>query len=460
MISIFYADAASGSETLVTFILLNIAAAIFCIIFFPKLYKAKKFRESETGKEILSFLVKNNGISENEYLANFSSLDLTFRKVVKKLFFLSGLKKDYRYDSQRKIIWRTTYQGLNNDDKDSLHYYGLDTLRIVSKQKNDLENDSIIVTVVTNYLKQNPIGLADLEVACVLFMIRPYDLAVSFHIEENEYAKFLSKIFYSKNLSFDASHRRAYDKIIRESESIQAIKKLYDLLIQQNQIENTNFQFISFCWFCLLKRKELYSNSLKELSEEYQLDFTNKLEDSIIKLYKMGGENVANGVYSFVYVTNSDDSFLSTHFLCAENVKKIIVDYEQKQELSNLQSGKYRAKMISMTDVDLMNGVQFEEFVLSILERKGYKCALTKQSGDQGVDIIATKYSTKIAVQCKCYGEPVGNHAIMEVVAGSKLYKCNKTMVVTNNFFTKSAVELARANDVILWNRDELQKQI
>ena len=48
----------------------------------------------------------------------------------------------------------------------------------------------------------------------------------------------------------------------------------------------------------------------------------------------------------------------------------------------------------------------------------------------------------------------------MEAFAGSKYYKCNKALVVTNNYFTKGAIELAEANGVILWDRDELEKRL
>ena len=33
-------------------------------------------------------------------------------------------------------------------------------------------------------------------------------------------------------------------------------------------------------------------------------------------------------------------------------------------------------------------------------------------------------------------------------------------MVITNNYFTQQAIELAQVNDVILWDRYELKKQL
>lgn len=58
-----------------------------------------------------------------------------------------------------------------------------------------------------------------------------------------------------------------------------------------------------------------------------------------------------------------------------------------------------------------------------------------------------------MAIQCKCYNGVVGNHAIMEAFAGAKYYDENKVMVVTNSSFTKNAIELAKKNNVLLWDR-------
>ena len=83
-----------------------------------------------------------------------------------------------------------------------------------------------------------------------------------------------------------------------------------------------------------------------------------------------------------------------------------------------------------------------------------YKCKKTKASGDQGVDVLATKGDERIAIQAKCYMNGViGNHAVMEVVGGKKYYDATRCMVITNRTFTKSARELADKNNVTLWDR-------
>ena len=95
-----------------------------------------------------------------------------------------------------------------------------------------------------------------------------------------------------------------------------------------------------------------------------------------------------------------------------------------------------------------------------MLIKLNFTCENTKTTGDQGVDIIAMKDNNKIAIQAKCYSQPVGNHAIMEAIAGMKYYKANQCMVITNSTFTKAAKDLATANGVILWDRKILIEKL
>lgn len=52
------------------------------------------------------------------------------------------------------------------------------------------------------------------------------------------------------------------------------------------------------------------------------------------------------------------------------------------------------------------------------------------------------------------------NSAVQEAVVGKSYYHCDKVVVITNNYFTPSAKELAQSNDVILWDRDILKEKI
>ena len=108
-----------------------------------------------------------------------------------------------------------------------------------------------------------------------------------------------------------------------------------------------------------------------------------------------------------------------------------------------------------------MDGEEFEEFCAELLEKKGYKnVELTGKSHDKGVDIFADKNGVSYAIQCKCYSEPVGIKAVQEVYAGKDYYCCMVAVVMTNQVFTKSAIEFASRLNVLLWDGDVVSQFI
>ena len=104
--------------------------------------------------------------------------------------------------------------------------------------------------------------------------------------------------------------------------------------------------------------------------------------------------------------------------------------------------------------VDLMDGHDFENWCANALRDLGFvDVEVTAGSGDQGVDIVASKDGVKYAIQCKRYTSDLGNTPVQEVHAGKKIYRCHVSAVVTNRYFTSGAKELAEATGVLLWDR-------
>ena len=111
--------------------------------------------------------------------------------------------------------------------------------------------------------------------------------------------------------------------------------------------------------------------------------------------------------------------------------------------------------------INAMDGEEFERFCARLLMNSGYEdVSLTKGSGDQGIDIIAYRDGIKYGIQCKCYSSDIGNAAVQEVFAGKTFYKCNVGIVLTNQHFSPSAIQLAEANGIVLWGREFLLKLI
>lgn len=107
--------------------------------------------------------------------------------------------------------------------------------------------------------------------------------------------------------------------------------------------------------------------------------------------------------------------------------------------------------------IDNMEGHEFERFCAQLLRENGYeRVTVTKESGDQGIDIIAYKDGVKFGIQCKCYATDIGNKAVQEAYSGKAYYNCHVGVVLTNRYFTRSAVELAQKNGILLWDRSRL----
>jgi HJR/Mrr/RecB family endonuclease len=53
--------------------------------------------------------------------------------------------------------------------------------------------------------------------------------------------------------------------------------------------------------------------------------------------------------------------------------------------------------------VRYMSGPQLERFVADVLRGLGYRTTVLGDSGDQGVDVVATAGNERLAIQCKNY---------------------------------------------------------
>ncbi len=108
-----------------------------------------------------------------------------------------------------------------------------------------------------------------------------------------------------------------------------------------------------------------------------------------------------------------------------------------------------------------MEGHEFEYFCADLLKQKGFvEVEVTKGSGDYGIDILAEKDGVTYAVQCKCYTAPVGVKAIQEAYAGRDYYDRMVGAVMTNQYFTASAVEAAKKLKILLWDGGYLESMM
>lgn len=111
----------------------------------------------------------------------------------------------------------------------------------------------------------------------------------------------------------------------------------------------------------------------------------------------------------------------------------------------------------SMTAIDAMTGTEFENYVAARLRRAGWQVTFTSVTGDYGVDLIAERDGKSVAIQCKRHGNSVGVAAVQQVVAGARHHGCTKSIVVSNQEFTRAAKQLAFTHGCQLIGRRALQ---
>ncbi|OHU21361.1 restriction endonuclease [Mycobacteroides franklinii] len=115
-------------------------------------------------------------------------------------------------------------------------------------------------------------------------------------------------------------------------------------------------------------------------------------------------------------------------------------------------------RLSGLDEIDEMSGTDFEMFVAARMHGAGWHIETTPASSDYGVDLIATNRRDVVAVQCKRYSKPVGVRAVQEAVAGARHYDCTRSMVVSNQDFTRQAHALAASSRCELIGRDRLPR--
>ena len=139
-----------------------------------------------------------------------------------------------------------------------------------------------------------------------------------------------------------------------------------------------------------------------------------------------------------------------TGIICLFIAFHILIKYLKKRSYLNSP----------LSRIDNMTGEEFEEYLKAQFERQGFKVKLTPGSNDYGADLVLNRNGEVTVVQAKRYQGNVGNKAVQEIVAAQAYYGADRAMAVTNSYFTNPAKKLAEANDVELWDRDNLIKKV
>ena len=209
---------------------------------------------------------------------------------------------------------------------------------------------------------------------------------------------------------------------------------IYTFLVREKKIFYTKNDFIEYIKDCMLHRKTVidYRLVVKNTKKTLEMIVKECLDQAIKKAY-----------VSTVNVQIELNNF--------QNCGRFRLDYRYK-------NGKKKSRQMDF-DYDFLDGHAFEYFCADLLRYNGFNhIKVTSGSGDFGVDILCEYKSIKYAIQCKCYSNTVGNKAVQEIFSGKVFYKCEKAVVITNNYFTAAAEETARLTNVELWDRGRLNE--
>lgn len=444
----------------ITAIAIFICSSLLAIISIVVLIKSSRKKEKSNKIERAKNIQPLPNVAQNQCLAND---DIEIQNAVEDV-------QEVQNDVEE-------VQEIQNDVEDT-------QLEDINRFVSEFMVNEKIVTIIKGYVLTNTIRIGELEFAVLPLKASykyyksryDYDIQVELQVnhienlEETDYIKFVKKFDneilhkHRKEVigALEGRYNTNTDKM-----AFRGIQNLYLTLVRTNYIEDSSNKcnYYAFLYLIYRFKKELYYQEAQNRLDCYDIDMQASDDEIVKKLY-------ANDIESALIVTtlwarkeylNNYNCLFCEEFaeLCeyVDSVLQKINDTAVIDGLLNNQE-KQTEYRYTMADIDLMSGEEFEWFVTYLFNKLGYTAKRTKSSGDQGVDVVAQKGKTKVAIQTKHYSKPVGNSAVQEVVSGGKYYSADKTMVVTNNVFTKSAKDLAEVNNVILWNRYTLEEKL
>lgn len=245
-----------------------------------------------------------------------------------------------------------------------------------------------------------------------------------------------------------------YDNIYKNKFSEQLTQKDFDI-ITIILISNVCFKQENICNYyeidenkkLNIKFEEIPANADEILYKNIVMDFLKNYSNDL-------------DFSKFIKILSSFEVTAITFYNMGISKKNELVAQKERERLLNGDMSKeIEMQKQAVEYSNVQNGYEFEEYVANLYKKLGYTIEeVTKKSGDQGADVIAYKNNIKYVIQVKFYNTPVGNKAVQEVAGAIGMYNANKGIVVTNNTFTQSAIELANANNIELVDGEKIEE--
>jgi restriction system protein len=123
-----------------------------------------------------------------------------------------------------------------------------------------------------------------------------------------------------------------------------------------------------------------------------------------------------------------------------------IAVHEAEQELQKLKRSYWEG----------LNGYQFESATAEVLKKHHFNTAVTRGSGDGGVDINAARSGLSGVVQCKAHAASVGPHVVRDLWGVIHHLRADFGIIVSRGGFTRGAIDFARDKPIYFLDTDDL----
>ncbi|MDL4840887.1 restriction endonuclease [Aquibacillus rhizosphaerae] len=153
----------------------------------------------------------------------------------------------------------------------------------------------------------------------------------------------------------------------------------------------------------------------------------------------------------------------SIAFFTASAVFFTYLTYKDKlaKKVNQYVKGKsHQEKHSLIHEIDQMDEIEFEELFYHLFEQKGYYVNRTSKTEHCGANLFLRRGNDKVVVLAKLHSDNIDVTVINDVVDAAGFYKANNKWLVTNQYFTEPATELANRNQVKLINRDDLLRML
>jgi HJR/Mrr/RecB family endonuclease len=117
-------------------------------------------------------------------------------------------------------------------------------------------------------------------------------------------------------------------------------------------------------------------------------------------------------------------------------------------------------RALVLSGIDDMNPIEFTDYIVKLLESRGFKVQTPDSSLNRGVHVIAEKNKLKYAVQVEQQSCSVSRPVLNNLEREKHRYGCERAILITRSYFTEDAAEFAKSTACDLIDRDTLSNWI